>query len=191
MKAGNATGKQDKKMRRVWLCVALVVAAATVQAAGVPQMLRSAPPTNIRLVDFEQLKTFLPAIPGWTQSDTRAEQLTMPAACTRAETRYARDDGHVELEIVDTATSQLLLAPLAMFVTTGFSERTGTGFRRAVRVGGQPGSEDWNASTARGEVTAIVGGRFIVRATSHRVGDIDPVRRIVETVDLAKLATLR
>ena len=127
-------------MRRAALVLAfvgLVVGSTVTTLAG--QALRSAPATGVRVVDFEQLKTFLPVVAGWTQSNTRGEQLTLPAVCSRTETRYRKDDGHVELEIVDTATSQLLLAPLATFVAPGFSERTEDGFRRAVRLGGQPG----------------------------------------------------
>jgi hypothetical protein len=169
--------------------VAVVAARPAVIDAG--QALRSAPATGVRVVDFEQLKTFLPVIAGWTQSDTRGEQLTLPAICARTETRYKKDDGHVELEILDTATSQLLLAPLAMFASPGFSERTDDGFRRAIRLGGQPASEEWNVKTGRGEVTAIVGNRYVVTAIGHHVADVDAVRRIVEAVDLARLAALR
>jgi hypothetical protein len=172
--------------------LALVIAVAgPVMAVHAGQALRSAPATGVRIIDFEQLKTFLPAVAGWTQSDARGEQLALPAPCSRSEARYRKDDTHVELEIVDTATSQLLLAPLAMFVAPGFAERTDDGFRRATRIGGQPASEEWAMKTGRAEVTVIAGNRFVVRATGYHVADIDPVRKIVEAVDLPRLVALR
>jgi hypothetical protein len=60
-----------------------------------------------------------------------------------------------------------------------------------VKIGGQPGMEDWNSRTGRGEVTAVVGNRFIVKGTGHQVNSLDPVRSIVEAVDLGRLATLK
>jgi hypothetical protein len=176
---------------RTWALAFGIAAAVPGMAVHAGQALRSAPATGVRMIDFEQLKTFLPVVAGWTQSDARGEQLALPAPCSRSEARYRKDDTHVELEIVDTATSQLLLAPLAMFVAPGFSERTDDGFRRATRVGGQPASEEWAMKTGRAEVIVIAGNRFVVRATGYHVADVDSVRKIVEAVDLPRLAALR
>ena len=66
-------------------------------------------------VDYEALKALLPDVSGWTQSDARGEQVSMPMKFSRAEARYTRDGGRVQLEIVDSALSQMLLAPMTMF----------------------------------------------------------------------------
>lgn len=142
-------------------------------------------------VDFEQLKAALPEVSGWTMSDARGEQANMPVAISRAEAQYRRDSSRVELEIIDSALSQLLLAPMSMFLSSGYSERSDDGFKRAAKIGGQPGMEDWNTRTRRGEVTAVVANRFIVKATGQGVESLDPVRAVVEAVDFAKLATLK
>jgi hypothetical protein len=156
-------------------------------AQGFQQMAQGA----AKPVDFEQLKAALPEINGWTMSDARGEQVNMPVAISRAEARYSRDQSRVELEIVDTALSQLLLAPMSMFLASGYSERSDDGFKRAAKIAGQPGMEDWNSQTRRGEVTAVVENRFIVKATGHQVDNIETVRGAVEAVDLAKLASLK
>jgi hypothetical protein len=65
------------------------------------------------------------------------------------------------------------------------------GFKRAVRIGGHPGAEEWNMKTGRAEVTAVAGNRFVVHATGYHVDDLAPVRRVVESVELARLSALR
>jgi hypothetical protein len=140
---------------------------------------------------FESLVALLPDVSGWTKTDARGEQLSMPVAYSRAEAVYRHNDSRVELEVVDTALSQLLLAPMSMFLASGFSERSTDGFRRSVRIDGSPGMEDWNSSSRRGEVTKVVGGRFIVKGTGRDIDDLAPVRAIVEAVSNARLEALK
>ena len=177
-------------MKHLGLSLAVVILAATGVSAG-PQLARASAPTGVRVIDFDTLKPLLPPFAGWTQTDTKGEQLSAPVSHSRAETRYRRNDERIELEIVDTATSPLLLAPFAMFVAPGYSERSEDGFKRAVRIGGHPGAEEWNVKTGRGEVTAIVANRFLVRAMGSHVGDLTSVRALVESVDFARLTALR
>jgi hypothetical protein len=156
-------------------------------AQGFQQMAQG----SAKPVDFEQLKAVLPEVNGWTMGDARGEQMNMPVAISRAEAQYRRDTSRVELEIVDSALSQLLLAPMSMFLSSGYSERSDDGFKRATKIGGHPGMEDWNTRTRRGEVTAVVANRFIVKATGHSVESLDQVRSVLDAVDFAKLATLK
>lgn len=157
-------------------------------AQGFQQMAQG---SNAKSVDFEALKALLPQVGGWTQSDARGEQITMPMAYSQARAQYSRGDERVELEIMDSAMNQLLLAPLSMFLSSGYSERSDSGFKRGATVGSHPGMEEWNSESKRGEVTAVVANRFIVRAEGHGVADLAPIRQVVEAVDLAKLATLK
>jgi hypothetical protein len=156
-------------------------------AQGFQQMAQS----TAKPVDFEQLKGALPQVSGWTMTNARGEQVNMPVAISRAEARYTKDDSRVELEIIDTALSQLLLAPMSMFLGSGYSERSDDGFKRAAKVGGQPGFEEWNTDDKRAEVTAVVANRFIVKGTGHQVDDLETVKTVVEAVDLGKLAALK
>ena len=142
-------------------------------------------------VDFELLKGAMPEVGGWARTNPRGEQVNMPVAISRAEARYTKDKSRVELEIVDTALSQLLLAPVSMFLGSGYSERSDDGFKRSAKIAGQPGFEEWNNEDKRGEVTAVVGNRFIVKGTGHQVENLETVRSVVEAVDLGKLAALK
>jgi hypothetical protein len=157
-------------------------------AKGFQQMAQGS--GSVKTVDYEQLKDLLPDVGGWTKSEAKGEQLSMPVSYSRAEAKYTKDPGHVDLEITDTALSQLLLAPMSMFLNSGYSERSDDGFKRAAKIGGQPGFEDWNSGSKRGEVTAVVGGRFIVHGTGEDVDSIDQVRQVVEAVNLSKLTAL-
>ena len=142
------------------------------------------------VVDYEVLKGLLPQVSGWTQAGVRGEQTSMPMKVSRAEARYSRDDSNVELEIIDSAVNPMVLAPLSMFMESGYSERSDEGFKRAAKIGGFPGIEDWNSSSRHAEVTVVVNNRFVVQATGQDVGDLAAVRQIVDAVDLAKLGTL-
>lgn len=142
-------------------------------------------------VDYEALKALMPEVGGWTKGEVRGEQTNLPMAISRAEARYRKDNSSIELEITDTALSQLLLAPMSMFLTSGYAERSDDGFKRAARIGGHPGMEEWNTSSKRGEVTAVVANRFIVQATGHDVADLAVMRQVVESVDLTKLGSLK
>ena len=156
-------------------------------AQGFQQMAQG----SAKSVDYEQLKTLLPEVEGWTRSDVKGEQLTMPVSYSRAEARYQKDDGRIELEIVDTALSQMLLAPMAMFMQMGYSERSDDGFKRAAKIGGAPGMEEWNINSKHGEVTALVGNRFVVSGKGNDIASLDPVRKVVESVNFSKLAALK
>lgn len=142
-------------------------------------------------VDFEVLKALLPELGGWTRTNARGEQVNMPIAISRAEARYQRGDSTIELEITDSALSQLLLAPMSMFLGAGYSERSDEGFKRSTKIGGQPGYEEWNTDSKHGEVTTVVANRFIVKADGRDVSDLAPVRQLIEAVDVSKLAGMK
>jgi hypothetical protein len=142
-------------------------------------------------VDFETLMTILPEIDGWERSHHRGEERNAPVEYSTAQARYQRGDQHVNVELVDTALSQLLIAPYAMFLAAGFEERTSEGYRRAVTVQGSPAFEDWRDTSGRGEVIVVVNGRFVLKATGTNVPDIAPVRQLLGRLDVAALSELR
>ncbi len=143
------------------------------------------------VVDYEVLKGLMPEVSGWTQSGVRGEQTSTPINVSRAEARYSRGDGTVELEIIDASLNPMFLAPMTMFLSAGFSQRSDEGFKRSVKIGEHPAIEEWTNDSKRGEVTAVVNNRFVVQATGHDVDDLAAVRQIVDAVDLSKLASLK
>lgn len=157
-------------------------------AAGLQQMGKS----GAKPVDYEVLKGMMPEIGGWTRDEVKGEQQSMMGvSVANARTNYRKDDSRIELTVVDTTFSQLLLAPVSMMLAAGFEERNDDGYKKAVTIKSFPGYEDWNKKTRRGEVTAVVGNRFMVQATGRDVESIDVVRKTLEAVDFAKLAALK
>ena len=142
-------------------------------------------------VDFEQLKALMPEISGWTRGKTSGQQMNMPVSFSQAEASYEKGDSSLKIEITDSALSQLLLMPLSMFMASGFEQKSDEGYTRASPIGGSPGFEEWTNDGKQGEVTAVVGGRFIVKATGRGVDGIEAVRKAVEAVNLSKLASLK
>lgn len=153
-------------------------------AKGLAQMGQSQGPS----IDFEVLKGLLPEIPGWTRSSPRGEQTTMPFKISKASARYQKDESTINIEILDSSLNQLILAPFTMFMTMGFEERSDDGFKRATKIGGSPAFEEWKTQSKDGEISVVVGNRFIVSVKGDNIENIEVVRKAVQAVDLNKLA---
>ena len=157
-------------------------------AQGLQQMSKN----TAKPVDFEELKALLPDIAGWTKSDIHGEQQTvMGMSQSNAKARYTKGESTIQIEITDSTMNQILLAPMAMFITSGYEEKSDDGYKKAVQVGGYPGFEEWEKNAKHGQTTAVVANRFIVAADAHSVESPDVARKAVESVNLAKLAGLK
>lgn len=157
-------------------------------AQGLQQMGQNA---SVKAVNFEALKELLPTVGGWEQSNARGQELSAPIAYSRAEAQYRNGDARIELQISDSGGSQILIAPFSMLLAAGYSERSDDGFKRSTTINGSPAVEEWNNGSKHGEVTMVVGSRFIVQATGNDVADLAPVRQLVEAVDATKLGALK
>ncbi len=156
-------------------------------AQGLSQLSQS----QAKPVDFELLKGFLPEINGWTKSRARGEQMTSPFAISNAKAHYENGPSTMDIEITDSALNQMIFAPFAAFMAAGYSERSDDGYKKSGVISGSPGFESWRKDSNHGEVTVIVANRFVVQANGRRVENIDAVKKAVETIDLARLATLK
>ena len=145
----------------------------------------------VKPVDFELLKGLLPEMSGWTRTRPRGEQMNMPFAISNAKAHYTMGESTMDIEITDSALNQMIFAPFAMFMASGYEERSDDGYKKAGTIAGSPGFESWEKDANRGEVTVIVANRFVVQAKGRRVASVDPVKKAIETIDLAKLATLK
>jgi hypothetical protein len=105
--------------------------------------------------------------------------------------RYSRDTTTIDLEIKDSALSQVLLGAETMFMASGFDERSSDGYRKAITIKNCPGYEEWNATGKTAELTLIVAGRFVVHGKGRDIANLDPVRAIVQAVNLVQLGKLK
>ena len=141
-------------------------------------------------VSFRDLQTLLPDVSGWEKGKPTGERMTMPVNFSRAEVRYTKGDATIEVSIVDSALNQLLVAPYAMFLTTGYEKETERGYEKSTKIGDYPGWEKWNTEGKRGEVNAFVGKRFVVQIEGDEIADTKVLHAIAGKIDLAKLAAL-
>jgi hypothetical protein len=148
-------------------------------------------PPAVAPVDFERLVALVPELPGWTRTTPRGQQSTAGIAVSEATAAYARGESTIKLEITDSAFNDLVLAPLSTMLGPTYSERTATSYRKYAAVGGWPGFESWLSDANEGDVTVVAGKRFVVSARGFGVTSLDPVRALVQAVDLTRLAALK
>jgi hypothetical protein len=163
-------------------------------AQGLTQMAQGLQGKNGQVappVDYEQLKALVPDLDGWKKENVKGEQMTSPFQYSKATAHYSKDNGSIDLDITDSALNQILIAPFSMFLTSGYSERSDEGYKKSAPVKGNPGYEEWQKDSKHAEITTVVNNRFIVQGTGHDVDNADVVRKLVESVDLAKLGTLK
>jgi hypothetical protein len=159
-------------------------------ADGMKQMAQAQ--GNLTVVDFEKLQAMLPQVSGWTRGELGGEQNAMMGfKVSRAEADYTNGDARMELEIQDIATAHMMLAGFSMYMAAGFEQRSADGYKRATTISGHPGYEEWSKGSRHAEVTAVVGNRFIVIAKANDVSSTEPARKLIEAVDLGKLASLK
>ncbi len=159
-------------------------------AATSPAPAAQAPRKTVNAVGFEALLPFLPEVEGWTRSSPRGEQVTAGVPMSRASARYEQGEALVDVEVLDSAFHELVLAPISSYLTAGFAERMTHGYRKAASINGQPGFEEWNSNTRRAQVTVVVSDRFIVNAMGRNVDSADLIREIVQRIPLGQVATL-
>ncbi|HUL75567.1 MAG TPA: hypothetical protein VLT86_20810 [Vicinamibacterales bacterium] len=156
-------------------------------AQGLQQMAKGAATP----IDSDQLKTLLPDISGWTKGEAHGEMISFGISQSNAKVTYTKGDSTIELSITDSAGSQILLAPLAMMMGSGFEEKSDDGYKKAVTIGGAPGFEEWEKGPKHAQATAVVASRFVVAADAHHVDDAGVAVKAVEAVNLSKLAGMK
>jgi hypothetical protein len=142
-------------------------------------------------VSFQALQTALPDISGWERSTPTGERMTAPVAFSEAETHYTRGDANVTVKIVDSAFSQLLVAPWAMFLTAGYERESSEGYEKSVNVGGNPGFERWNRDSRTGELNLVVAKRYLVTVEGDNLSDTQVLHEFASKIDAEQLSSLK
>ncbi len=142
-------------------------------------------------VSFQQLQTALPEVSGWKRDTPTGERMTMPVSFSQAEADYTMGDADVTVKIVDSAFSQLLIAPWSMFLTTGYEKQTRDGYEKSVSVSGHPGFEKWNTDSKDGELNLVVAKRFLVTIEGNNIVDTKVLHEFASKLDAGKLASLK
>jgi hypothetical protein len=172
------------------------MAAAAKALEGFAGALAGATPTGpdgkpVEPVSFQDLQAALPEVAGWERAQPTGERMTSPVPFSQTEASYSSGGAEVEVKIVDSAFSQLLIAPWSMFLTTGYEKQTSSGYEKSVNVNGNPGFERWNSHSKDGELNLVVAKRFLVTVEGNNIDDMKVLQDFAAKIDANKIASLK
>lgn len=142
-------------------------------------------------VKLPDLLATLPQLEGWEQQKPQGERMTSPFPTANAKATYIRSDASVDIEVVDSAFNQMLLAPMSMFLNAGYSKESTTGYEKSTAVNGQPGWERWDSELQAGELHALVAKRFVVSIEGDGIENVQILKDIASKMDFNRLASLK
>jgi hypothetical protein len=145
-------------------------------------------------VDFRQLKTLLPnTLPGFQRTAASGDQTgAFGMTLSKAEGRYESSDNRsIDLTISDIG-SMSGLAAMATYAWTAssFDRETDTGYEKTTTFKGYKAYEKYDKDSQDSEIAVMVKDRFVVEAQGNAV-KMDELRRVLDQVDLGKLADLK
>ena len=145
----------------------------------------------IEPVAFQTLQTALPEVSGWTMEKPRGEQMRIPVTFSTSQTNYRNGDQRIDLDIVDTAGSAMVLTPFRMMVGAGYSKESSDGYEKATTFGRYPAYEKWQAERKTGEFSVVVDDRFVIQLKGRRVDGIETLRDFAGRIDLGKISAMK
>jgi len=148
-------------------------------------------------VPVAELEQLLPAPAGWTKVEAKTDQVVISPDCSHpvAAVMYTQGEMRLKISLADSGrhpNSLMALAPMIVLLPEGSSERIppATKIERLKRDGAQV-AERWNEQKGNGEITMLVGGRFVASVEGMNVDGLDTLRAILAAIDLKKLAELK
>ena len=178
-------------MRRRTFFLAAVLTAIATPLVSEPQI-KTVPP-----VAATTLQKLLPAAEGWTKGDPRATEVVISpeSKYTYASATYSKGDLKLLLTLADTGISSDSLTALAMMVITlpdDYSEQVPPASTiKRVQFAGSPAAEMWDGEKHAGEITVLVGGRFVAKIEASKADTLDTLRTLLTQVDLKALAAVK
>ncbi len=145
---------------------------------------------KVETVDYKVLKDMLPAsLSGMRRTDATGEKTSaMGMQISNAEGRYSGEKGeNVTLKITDIGSLTGLAGMAAYAWASTEVDREGDdGYEKTSKFNGYKSHEKWNKSGKSGEISVMVGGRFVVEASGYNV-DMNGLKDAMSKVDLGKL----
>ncbi len=158
---------------------------------GLAELTEKGTHVPVEPVSFKELQALLPDLAGWQKGKPTGERMTSPMSFSQAAVRYTKDRSTIELKIMDSGFNQMLMAPFAMFMITGYEKETERGYEKSVKVAAHPGWEKWDSADSRGELNAVVGSRFLLTLEGENVSDTAALHDLAGKIDFDRLAALK
>ena len=149
---------------------------------------------KVETVDYKELKALLPeSLPGMKRTDATGEKSSaMGMQVSNAEGRYSADNGSsMRVKITDIG-SMTGLAGMAMYAwaTVSVDRESDTGYEKTSTISGYKSHEKYDKSSKSGELSVLVGDRFVVEVDGSDV-DMDAIKSALGKVDLGKLNSMK
>jgi hypothetical protein len=142
-------------------------------------------------VASDVLKATLPSVSGWEMGSPETQRMTSPVAFSQVQAQYKQGDKSIDVKVVDSGYAQMLIAPWAMFLASGYSRESNDGYEKATTINGEPGFEKWQKENKRGELNAFVGKRFLVSLEGDELADTKVLHDFASKMDFGKIANLK
>jgi hypothetical protein len=113
-------------------------------------------------VHFSELIKFLPEPPsGWESEKPQGSSNKMGEwSFTQVERRYTQGEKRIEIQILDWAFHKELY--MGFIVGASFSQETTEGYNKGIKIGEDPGREEYKTADKDGTLSMLVGRRFFV-----------------------------
>jgi len=120
-------------------------------------------------VHFSELIKFLPEpATGWEAQAAKGSSNKMGEwSFTQVERDYSQGEKRIEIQILDWAYHQQLYA--AFFVSAAFSQETTEGYNKGIKIGEDPGREEYTTASKDGTLSMLVGKRFFVTVKGNNI----------------------
>lgn len=143
------------------------------------------------VVDWRKLKELLPnKIDGMPRTDESGETAgAMGFTFSQASGTFEKGDRRVDLKIVDTGGLSGLLSVSAAWTTITIDKEDRNGYERTTEIDGYKAFEKYDKNSKNGEVSVLVGKRFVVTLEGRGV-DMDELRDALDDIGLKKLERL-
>ena len=154
----------------------------------------SASASAFKAVPHEKLAELLPKMTGWTrESDPRGTTDTANSV-SRVQVDYQQEGGTggISVEMMDVASNLHMTGPLKALLKNTATKTDANGTtQKVITVGGHIATEEWTPEGGNGTVSILVVDRFVVTVTGSTVANVGVIHKVVESIDLNKIAALK
>lgn len=145
---------------------------------------------QVDVVDYKVLKDMLPGdVGGMKRTEATGEKTAaMGMQISHANGRYSNDAGKsMTIKITDIG-SMTGLAGMAAYAwaATEVDRESDTGYEKTANFNGYKSHEKWDKSSKSGEISVLVGNRFVTEVSGNDV-DMNEMKDALTKVDLRKL----
>lgn len=142
-------------------------------------------------VSFKVLAPFFPDLAGWEKGTPEGEKMSAPVAISHSEVEYTKDDARIRAKITDSGNNAMFLAPFMIYLTAGYERETSDGYEKSVKVGDQPGWEQWDGESKSGELNIFVNKRFLVELDGNGIENTQVLHDLAGRIDMRTLGDVK